>query len=163
MKKLLLLVCSCWIICLAQAQDLRAMSPAELKSFVADCDRPLVVCFWATWCASCLEEIPWFIEAVNTKYAGKAELLLVSLDPRSLYPARLRSFVGAKKITAPVAWLSEPNADVFCTVIDPKWTGAIPAALMVNNATGYRKFYPNGLSPLQVERELGILLNEKQR
>lgn len=148
---------------LAQAQDLRAITPGELKSFIGECDRPLVVCFWATWCASCLEEIPWFIEAVNTKYAGKAELLLVSLDPRSLYPARLRSFVSVKKFSAPVAWLSETNADVFCPVIDPKWSGAIPAALMVNNATGYRKFYPKGLSPLQVERELGILLNEKQR
>lgn len=151
------------MLCSARAQDLRAITPAELRSYISECDRPLVVCFWATWCTSCLEEIPWFIDAVNSKYAGKAELLLVSLDPRRFYPARLRSFVVTKKFTAPVAWLSESDADIFCPLIDPKWSGAIPAALMVNNATGYRKFYPNGLSPLQVERELGILLREKNR
>ena len=42
--------------------------------------RPLVVDFWATWCAPCKVEIPWF-EKLHDQYAGQGlEILGVSTD-----------------------------------------------------------------------------------
>jgi thiol-disulfide isomerase/thioredoxin len=42
--------------------------------------RPLVVDFWATWCAPCQIEIPWF-EKLHDQYAGQGlEILGVSAD-----------------------------------------------------------------------------------
>ncbi len=42
--------------------------------------RPLVVDFWATWCAPCKVEIPWF-EKLHDQYAGQGlEILGVSAD-----------------------------------------------------------------------------------
>jgi thiol-disulfide isomerase/thioredoxin len=39
--------------------------------------KPLVLNFWATWCAPCIEEFPEF-EEINEKYKDKVEFLMIS-------------------------------------------------------------------------------------
>jgi hypothetical protein len=86
------------------------------------------------------------------------ELLLVSLDIKDYYPQKLQSFVTKRSFTAPVAWLNETNADIFCPKIDNKWDGAIPVTLMVNNPKQYRQFYNRAITQPQLELELKKLV-----
>jgi hypothetical protein len=57
-----------------------------------------------------------------------------------------------------MTWLDETNADLFCPVVDPSWSGAIPASLFVNNATHYRKFFEDQLDRVKFEKELKALI-----
>ncbi len=119
------------------SQKITKMRITELADYIAKTDKPLIINFWATFCKPCVEEIPYF-----QTHAAKdsVTLLLVSLDLPDYYPSKIMEFAKKQKFTASLIWLNENNADIFCPVIDKRWSGAIPASLFVNNKTGYRKF-----------------------
>ncbi|MBS1565153.1 MAG: redoxin domain-containing protein, partial [Bacteroidetes bacterium] len=117
----------------AAAQPIKKLSIDELDSYIAKSNKPLVVNFWATWCSSCVEEIPYFISTVKEKYSDQVELLLVSLDVKRYYPQTIKAFAEKRNFAAPIVWLNESNADVFCPRIDNRWGGEIPVTLFVNN------------------------------
>lgn len=142
----------------AFAQTVQKMKAGELNAYIRKSEKPIIVSFWATWCASCNEEIPYFISTVRDKYKDEVELLLVSLDIKSYFPAKIASFVAKKNYDANIVWLNESNADVFCPAIDSTWSGAIPSTLMVNNKKQYRKFYETGITPLQFDRDVKELV-----
>src|SRR5687768_12172501 len=108
------------------AQDLKRVKITELDSYIQNSTGPMIVGFWATWCAPCMEEIPYLQEAVK-KSQGEVRLILVNLDSEKSYPDKINSFTKKHFIKAPVFWLDETNADYFCPFIDPSWSGSIPA------------------------------------
>ena len=59
-----------------------------------------------------------------------------------------------RKFTAPIKFLDETNADLFCPAVDENWSGAIPASLFINNKTGHRKFFEEQLTREQVDKEI---------
>jgi hypothetical protein len=67
-------------------------------------------------------------------------------------------FIKKKKFSASFFWLDESNADYFCPKVDPKWSGGIPATLLINKRTGYRKFFERQLTDRQVEPEIKLLV-----
>jgi len=158
MKKICLSV-FCVLVCLLSfSQTLKKMTAAELNSLIVQSEKPMVVSFWATWCSSCVEEIPYFISTIKEKYGGQVDLLLVSLDIKSYYPQRIETFAAKRNFNTSIAWLSESNADVFCPLIDSTWSGAIPSTLMVNNRKQYRKFYETGMTERQFVNNLDLML-----
>ena len=144
----------------AFTQQVKKVRIGEIEELVQQSDHPIILSFWATWCAPCLHEIPYFQETVKKFADQKVELILVSLDFKDSYPSAIESFVRKKNYQASFYWLNETNADHFCPKIDPKWDGSIPATLFVNNKTGYRKFYDRQLTPLQVEAEVKAQVKE---
>ena len=61
--------------------------------------RPLVVNFWATWCAPCKLEIPWFVDFKDRFQGQGLEILGVSIDD----PAdELKTFAAKYKMNYPV-------------------------------------------------------------
>lgn len=131
-----------------------------LRSFSANNDTTYVVNFWATFCKPCIEEIPDFIKTVEKYKSKKVKLLLVSLDLPSYYPAKIADFVKKNNYKTNIAWLNETNADHFCPMIDAKWSGAIPATIIVNNKTGYRKFFEDQVSAEDFEAVLKAAMGE---
>jgi thiol-disulfide isomerase/thioredoxin len=160
MKKLLLAFCV--FVCIASgfAQQVKKTQINEIEDIIQKSDHPVIISFWATWCAPCIKEIPYFQETVKKHSSTGIELILVSLDFKEAYPATISSFIKNKNFDATFYWLNETNADHFCPKIDSKWDGGIPATLFVNNKTGYRKFYDRQLTPLQVEHEIKLQLKE---
>ncbi|HEY4205191.1 MAG TPA: TlpA disulfide reductase family protein [Puia sp.] len=122
----------------------------DLESYISRADHPLIVNFWATFCAPCNKEIPYFQSAVEKYKQQGVELILVSLDLPDYYPARIAKFANDHGYRATLAWLNETDADYFCPRIDKNWTGGIPSSLFVNNKTNYHRFYERQLTDQQV-------------
>ncbi len=125
-----------------------------VRSYSAKNDTTYVVNFWATFCKPCIEEIPDFLRIVEKYKSKKVKLLLVSIDLPSFYPARIAAFAKKNNYNTNIVWLNETDADVFCPMIDPKWSGAIPATIIINNKTGFKKFTEDQIGPEDFERYL---------
>jgi thiol-disulfide isomerase/thioredoxin len=158
LRKYLLFFILMTVYLFASSQQIKKMNADELTAYIAETEKPVVISFWATWCGSCVEEIPYFISTINEKYKTAVDLLLVSLDVKKYYPQKITAFAVRKNFTCKIIWLNESNADIFCPKIDSQWSGAIPSTLMVNNKKRYRKFYEQGLTPFQFEKGLKELV-----
>jgi thiol-disulfide isomerase/thioredoxin len=140
------------------AQEIVKWKLDDLKAAIKDADKPTVINFWATFCKPCIEEIPYFQQIVKKYDSAGVRLILVNLDMKEAYPSKIRSFANKRKFTAPIKFLDETNADLFCPAVDQSWSGAIPASLFINNKTGYRKFFEEQLTKEQLENEIKAML-----
>lgn len=125
-----------------------------MKRVKQSSDTVFVVNFWATFCKPCIEEIPDLEAAVRESEEKPVKLLLVSVDQKSFYPTKLRQFIQERKFESEVIWLNETNADYFCPAVDPAWSGAIPATLVIAPKKGAREFFE---APLTKQDMAGIL------
>lgn len=149
-KKLIPVLCAFFLLSSAAfSQTIKKVKIEDLATYIKKSDHPLVVNFWATWCAPCVEELEYFTKDIKNFQQQKAELILVSLDFADAYPAKIASFIKKKNYEANFFWLNETNADHFCPQIDDKWSGSIPSTLFINNKTGYRKFFERQLTQPQ--------------
>ncbi len=145
----------------AEGQDIPKWKIGDLEAYIKNSNKPTVVNFWATFCKPCIAEIPYFQKLVRRYEKDSVQLLLVSLDMEEMYPAKIKAFANKFTFTAPIVFLDETNADVFCPRVDEKWSGAIPASLFINNKTGYRKFFEEEMSEQKFETELKTLIGQK--
>lgn len=98
--------------------------------------------FWATWCAPCIDEMPYFESTVkNTKGTS---LVFVSLDD-DRRPERVKAFVEKKGFSSPIWLLSEKEQKDWKQKLKKDWSGAIPATLFVT-AEGKRHFHTGQIS-----------------
>ena len=123
------------------AQEIPKWKLTDLQAAMKNAEKPTIFNFWATFCKPCIEEMPYFQELVKKYDSVGVQLILVNLDVQQAYPSQIKKFATKQNITAPIVFLDETNADLFCPAVDPSWSGAIPASLFVNNKTCYRKFF----------------------
>ena len=157
------LLISCAItFCPAEAQEQRVkqISVDSLLAYIDRADHPLVINFWATYCAPCVREIPWLEKAMDSISATGVELLLVSMDGAAAFPGAVFQFGKKYHCIDQVVWLSRAGAGNFCPKISNKWEGGIPATLFVNKKTGYRQFFNRQLTDLQISAGIKELLKE---
>jgi AhpC/TSA family len=137
-----------------QLPVIQKMTIMDLEGYIANSDHPLIISFWATYCAPCIKEIPYFQSTVVRYSDQRVELVLVSLDHPGDYPSRISNFAQKKGFTSRIVWLNEMDAHYFCPKVDPRWTGGIPASLFINNRTHYRRFFDRQLTDLQIDPEI---------
>ena len=106
------------------------------KAILKEDDNTYVINFWATWCAPCIKELPYF-EQLH-KDNPKVKVILVSLDSRKDLEKKLIPFVAKKQLTAEVILLSDKDYNAWLNKIDDSWSGAIPATLIIS---GKRKLF----------------------
>lgn len=114
-----------------------------------------VINFWATWCAPCIKELPYF-EEVNKTAADQIDVTLVSLDFADEFEKRVLPFVEKRNLQSQVLLLDEIDYNSWIDKVDPSWSGAIPATLIINPSNGKRKFLEKELN----EGELNSLIEE---
>ena len=143
------------------AQKIPVWKLADLRAAIHQSKGPTIINFWATFCKPCIAELPHFQAVANKYKAQGVNLIMVSLDLKEAYPSKVASFAKKLNLTSPVVYLDESNADIFCPAVDSSWSGAIPASLLINNATGYRKFYEEEISKEKLEAEIKAMLKPK--
>ena len=158
MKRLFVLIVSLFATLIGFSQRVGSVKITELETMIAESKTPLIINFWATWCKPCLEELPYFEKEVDEHSKDSVKLLLVSLDFKEAFPQGISTFTKKREIKGQIFWLNETNADYFCPKIDPKWSGAIPATLFINNKTGYRNFVEVQISHEKLKKEIMALL-----
>lgn len=129
----------------------------ELKPYLEKNDnKTYIVNFWATWCAPCVKELPYF-EKIKQEYASEnVEVLLVSLDFPKQVEKKLIPFINKKQLQSEVVLLNDINENVWIKAIDSTWSGALPATLIYNKNA--RKFYEQSFDYNTLETELKIFL-----
>lgn len=116
-----------------------------------------VINFWATWCAPCVKELPYF-EKLNANFKDDGvEVVLVSLDFPHLYDKKLKPFIIKNKLQSKVVALDDPNMNDWIPKVSDTWSGSIPATIIYNK--NLRKFYEQSFSYEELETELQQFLN----
>lgn len=118
-------------------------------------DNIQVINFWATWCAPCIKEIPYF-EALPDTFDGRTlKVTLINIDFVEKLD-KVNSFIERKEITSDVLLLDNIDYNSWIDKVDKSWSGAIPATLLVDSKTGKRKFIEGELK----EEDLNNILKE---
>jgi len=124
---------------------------AELQRLISEGDQIKVINFWATWCAPCVKEIPYF-EKLNEQNKNVSVLLVsmdYDLDPN---PAKVKKFVERKKLQTKVVIITEENPSSWIDKLDKEWSGALPATLVVNPINKKRKLIQGELKEGELEK-----------
>ena len=123
----------------------------ELQKIISATGPVKVINFWATWCAPCVKELPYF-EKLNREDKN-VKVILVSMDyDLDPDPAKVKRFLERKKMISEVVILAEENPNDWIEKIDKTWTGALPSTLLVNPTTGKRKFIQGELKEGELEK-----------
>ena len=122
------------------------------KFLYQDDDKVHVVNFWATWCAPCVKELPYF-EKLKEAYQGQnVEVLLISLDFPSQYEKKLKPFIQKNRLKSKVIALDDVDMNTWLPKVDENWSGAIPATIIYNKDK--RQFYEQSFNYETLENEV---------
>jgi len=119
-------------------------------------DKVYVVNFWATWCAPCVKELPYF-DQIQQDFKENVEVVLISLDFPSQYESKLIPFLEKKQLTSKVIVLDDPDMNSWIPKIDSEWDGAIPVTLIYNK--DQRQFYPQSFTYDALSSEVRKFMN----
>ena len=82
-----------FLSCVSKQDKLEVYDFQGVEQFLHSNDsKTYVVNFWATWCAPCIKELPYF-EQIQDEYADEVEVILISLDFPSQYETKLKPFL----------------------------------------------------------------------
>ena len=133
---------------LLSAQTVPSLSYAELKPLLEQNGNKIyVVNFWATWCAPCIKELPYF-EVLNQR--EDVQVLLVSLDFPKHKESRLLPFIKKNKLQSKVVLLDDADENYWINDIHPNWSGAIPATLIYTKKQ--RGFYEQSFTASKLDK-----------
>ena len=131
----------------AAGDMIKDVTEATFMQDVVDASQtaPVIVDFWATWCKPCVAELPYF-EELNNKH-DNIQVILVSLDFEQNIEKQVIPFLEKRKIQSQVDILLDQKANVWIDKVDPSWSGAIPATLIIKGSD--KKFYEQSFHSLQ--------------
>ncbi len=119
-------------------------------------DKTYVINFWATWCAPCVKELPYFEEVNKQSQDKNTEVILVSLDFPSQIETKLKPYLKKNKIKSKVVLLDDSKMNTWVPKVSEKWDGGIPATLIVNSSN--YNFYPKPFKKEELFNEINKVL-----
>lgn len=114
-------------------------------------DTTYVVNFWATWCKPCVKELPYF-EQVHAENLDKPlKVVLVSLDFPDKVNDLVVPFIEKKGLKSEVVLLNDDDHNRWIPLVSDKWSGAIPATVVVKNGQAVFKEGSHTYESLQTD------------
>lgn len=114
-------------------------------------DSIFVINFWATWCIPCVQELPYFEQLLEKYQSEKISVKLVSLDFKKQVDKSLIPFIKKKQLKSEVILLDDKDANSWIDNVDPSWSGALPATLILNSKQ--RLFFEKSFNFEELESE----------
>jgi len=110
----------------------------ELEKRMGDAEEGIEVYnFWATWCAPCVKELPYF-ERIQEEYRSQGlEMNLVSIDFMDDLDGKLLPFLGEHKLKSDVLLLNAGKPKLWIDRVDERWSGSIPMTIIVKGKNRY--------------------------
>jgi thiol-disulfide isomerase/thioredoxin len=112
--------------------------------------RPVVVNFWATWCAPCVEEMPE-LSTLAGEQAGKIHILGIGIDS----PSNIATFAAKHKISYPVFNAGMSGTDLARDFGNS--AGGLPFTVLIGADGQVRKTYLGRLKFDQLKADLAAL------
>jgi len=136
-------------------QPAKTIKLADLQNLMTEESHAIhIINFWATWCAPCVKELPLFERLTAEKRPG-VRITLVSLDlDLDPNPEKVYKFISRKNIQSEVVLLDEADPNAWINRIEKRWSGALPATILINHKTGERKFIGKALEEGELEKFL---------
>lgn len=113
-----------------------------------DSEKLRIYNFWATWCAPCVKEMPYFEKA--SRDDDGIELVFISMDD-GRNPERVTNFMEKRNITSPVYLLDDVDYNKWIDKVNPEWSGAIPATMFIK-PDGERHFHEGELEETELKK-----------
>lgn len=117
-----------------------------------------IINFWATWCKPCIKELPLFEALENEMDDVPVKVYLISMDFPEEVDSKVKAFVERRNINSEVKLLDETDFNAFIDKIDSRWSGAIPATLIINDKTKSRVFMEKELHEGELEEQIKLLI-----
>lgn len=107
----------------------------------------VLVSFWASWCAPCLEELPGMIKLDGKLAKHGADIVFVNTDPPGS-DARVRAVLDKRGIALGDTFaVANEDPQPFLGVVDPGWVGQVPYQVLYGR-DGARRIGIAGARPL---------------
>ena len=136
-KSFQIVACFLLLSCKVSSQlELRTATAESLLEMVAQLkgEQAVLVNFWATWCAPCVEEFPMIVELAEQLADSGLTTYFVSvdfLDERK----RVINFLISHGVTG-LSFLKDEKDMPFINGIDENWTGAVPYTVVYGRKSG---------------------------
>jgi peroxiredoxin len=110
---------------------LEKVTVAEMKALAANTTgKTLLVNFWATWCAPCVEEFPDLMDTWRMYRRRPFQLVTVSIN----YPDEekaVRAFLAAQKASARNLMPASMEPSEIVEALDKEWNGGVPYSMVI--------------------------------
>jgi thiol-disulfide isomerase/thioredoxin len=138
---------------------------AELKTLLGAAGgrlRPLLVNFWATWCAPCREEFPDLVKIRKQYAADKLDFIIISLDDPSDIQKAVPEFLKEVRATSFPAFLLHADDDgAAINLVDPTWSGELPATFLYDRSGRLVFKHKGRISPAELRAAIEQTLGAK--
>lgn len=139
--------------------QVRPVRWADLENrFANGKDTLYVVNLWATWCAPCVKELPYFDRLPSRIASRPVKVILVSMDFLSQLQSAVIPFVQKQKIRAEVRIIDEPDQQTFIDQVDKNWSGAIPVTIIFDSKGNKKYFYEKEFSQQELSLSIDNIL-----
>lgn len=117
------------------AQKIQLINIDQLEKRIdAGRDTIYIINLWATWCAPCIKELPYFDKLQQEHKNEKLKVLLVSVDFISQLEKTVQPFIDKIKPVSETYLLNETEQQEYIERIDANWSGSIPATLVIQGS-----------------------------
>jgi len=124
--------------------------PVKLSEFRG---KVVLLNFWATWCAPCAQEIPWFVEFQHSDEQRGFAVLGVSMDEDGWHS--VQPYIREKRINYPVMIGNSEVASLFGGL------HAIPLTLIIDRSGRIAAVHAGLCSRNEYESDINAVLNER--
>lgn len=114
-----------------ESVELSLISEVELKELAANkTENYRLITVWATWCVSCIDELPEFV-TINRMYRNRNfEMITISADFKEARESTLKTLTD-NKVACTNFLFDSKDRDKLFDGLDPKWEGALPYTVLV--------------------------------